>query len=159
MTKVTSWSQLAKELERAKNKALEDSAKKAVEVVKDEIDKEVYSIPAGGYERTGDLRNSMTDFPLESKGNKSEVKIAHDSQSMSYDSSKFQHASPYWSPRDYRRYVAETVHDGTSGNLFGEHGHWHERKPYMDNAKKRMSEGEYKKFMRESLEEQGYKTK
>ena len=159
MATVKSWSDLEKALRQARDKALEATGEKAKELVKEEIDKEVYSIPEGNYERTGQLRDTMTNFPLEDKGNVAEVEIAHDWFNMQYDVEKFQHASPYWSPWKYTRYVAETVHEGTSGNLFGKNGHWHERKPYMDNAKEIMEKGEYKKMMIEELKKQGIDAK
>ena len=140
MATVKTYKELEKALMMARDKALKGAGEKTKDLVKDEIEKEVYSISPGTYERTGDLKNSMTDFPLENKGNVSQVKIAHDTDKMSYNASKFQHASPYWSPWKYTNYVAETVHDGTSGSLFGENGHWRRPKPYMDNAKKQISE-------------------
>ena len=159
MANVTSYSQLLKELQKARDKALKGASEKAVDVVKASIEKEVYSIPEGTYERTGDLKNSMTDFPLENKGNTSQVKIAHDTDKMSYSASKFQHASPYWSPWKYTNYVAQTVHDGTSGSLFGENGHWRRPKPYMDNAQQELENGKYRKFMSEMLKKQGIDAK
>lgn len=143
----------------ARDKALKATGEKTKELVKDEIEKEVYSIALGTYERTGELKESMTDFPLESKGNKAEVRIAHDIDKMSYNTSKFQHGSDYWEPSDYRKYVPETVHDGTSGSLFGESGHWRRPKPYMDNAKEKMKDGKYKDFMIEELKRMGIDAK
>lgn len=159
MATVKTWKQLEAALQKARDKALKGTGEKTKELVKDEIEKEVYSIPQGTYERTGDLKNTMTDFPLENKGNVSQVKIAHDTDKMSYNASKFQHGSDYWSPNDYRKYVAQTVHDGTSGSLFGENGHWREPKPYMDNAKKEMKDGKYKAFMIEMLKKDGLDAK
>lgn len=159
LANVTSYSQLLKELQKVRDKALKGTGQKTKELVKEEIEKEVYSIPAGEYERTGGLKESMTNFPLESKGNVAEVKIAHDIDKMSYDTSRFQHGSEYWEPNDYREYVAQTVHDGTSGSLFGTSGHWREPKPYMDNAKEEMEDGKYKQFMEEEINAMGIKTK
>lgn len=156
---VTSYSGLLAALETAKDKALEGASVKAKDLVQDKIMEEVYSVPEGSYERTMGLYDSMINFPLEKKGNVSEVKVAHDWMNMSRDPSKFQHASLYWSPWDYRSFVAETVHDGTSGSLFGMGQHWYERKPYMDYAKDDLRKGEYRKFMVEMLKRQGYKVK
>ena len=159
LANVKSYSQLLIELQKVRDKALKATGEKTKELVKEQIQQEVYSIPEGEYERTGQLKDSMTNFPLESKGNVAEVKIAHDIDSMTYDTEKFQHGSNYWEPNDYRKYVAQTVHDGTSGSLFGVNKHWHEPKPYMDNAKKEMEDGKYKKFMEEEINAMGIKTK
>lgn len=157
LANVTSWKQLEIALQKARDKALKAAGEKTVDVVKQEIQKEVYDIPEGTYERTYALKDSLTDGELEIKGNTAQVEISHDWFNMPYNVEKFQHASPYWSPWKYTRYVAETVHEGASGNLFGTEGHWHERKPYMDNAKDRMSKGEYKKFMIDQLKKDGFK--
>lgn len=159
MATIKTWKDLEKALKQARDKALEGTGEKAKELVKDEIQKEVYDIPEGSYERTHDLMTSLTDHELEVKGNTAQVEISHDWWEMSRDTSKFQHASPYWSPWDYRRYIAETVHYGTSGSLFGSDSslHWRQPKPYMDNAKDRLSKGEYKKFMMEMLRKDGFK--
>ena len=159
MANVSSYSQLLIELQKVRDKALKATGEKTKELVKEQIQQEVYNIPEGEYERTGQLKDSMTSFPLESKGNVAEVKIAHDIESMTYNTEKFQHGSNYWNPNDYREYVAETVHDGTSGNQFGVNKHWHEPKPYMDNAQKEMEDGKYKQFMIESLRKQGINAK
>jgi len=161
MATVKTWKELEKALMKVRDKALEATGEKAKELVKEEIDKEVYSIPEGEYERTGQLRDSMTNFPLKSKGNVAEVKIAHDIEKMTYDTSKFQHGSEYWSPTDYREYVAETVHNGTSGTLFGSSNslHWRNPKPYMSNAKEEMEDGKYREFMEKEINKMGIKTK
>lgn len=159
MANVTSYAQLLKELQKARDKALEGTGKKVAEIAREEIQQAVYDIPEGDYERTGDLKDSLIDFPLEVKGDVAEVEIKHDWQNMSRDPSKFQHASPYWSPWDYRSFVAETVHDGTSGSLFGTSGHWRHEKPYMDNTKDRLEKGkEHVKAMKEELNKMGIKT-
>lgn len=157
MATVRTYSQLAIQLQKARDNALKGVAKESIKVVEKEIDKEVYSIPEGDYERTYALRDSLIDSALEIKGNSATVKISHDWVNMQYNVAKFQHASPYWSPWKYTQYVAETVHEGTSGNLFGENRHWHNRKPYMDNAKETMKSGKYRSLMVEQLRKNGYK--
>ena len=156
MAIIRTYSQLLIELEKAKNIALAKSAEKTVELVKVEINKEVYSEPEGDYQRTYQLRESVKDFPLEIKGRASEIKIAHDTGQIVSNASVFQHGSNYWSPSDYSEYLAETIHGGLSGSLFGTNKHWHKPKPYMDNAKAEMLNGQYRKFMMESLMRSGY---
>ena len=156
MAIIRTYSQLLIELEKAKNIALAKSAEKTVELVKVEINKEVYSEPEGTYERTWDLYNSMTDFPLEIKGKISQAKIAHDTDKIGTNVEKFQHASAYWSPWNYSNYIAETINLGLSGSLFGTSGHWLSPKPYMFNAQTQMVNGKYKLFMMQSLIGMGY---
>ena len=160
--KVRTYSELLKELKKVRNKALEGAGEKARDLVKEEIQKEVYNIPEGAYERTGELKESLIDFPLEEKGDIAQVAIKHDWENlMTATASKFQHASPYWSPWNYRPYVARTVHDGLSGGLFGtsENLHWRKPKPYMDNAKETLRKGKYKEYMKEELVGMGYKVR
>lgn len=153
---VTTYSELLRELQKVKDKALIKAGEKAEELVKKQIQSEVYDIPAGTYERTYNLKDSMMAFPLEKKGNVSEVKVAHDWMNMSYNVNKFQHGSNYWDPNDYRQYVAETVHYGLSGKLFGVGKHWHEPKPYMDISKDILEGGEYRRFIMDALRSEGF---
>jgi len=156
MAQVRTYSQLLVQLQKARDKALAGVGDKAKDIVEAQIQKEVYDKPEGDYERTYGLLNSLNNFGLEYKGVSAQVRIGHNWQNMPYNPSNFQHGSNYWQPNDYRQYISETVHYGTSGNLFGANQPWHKAKPYMDLAKEEMKNGKYKSFMIEQLRGQGY---
>jgi hypothetical protein len=52
-------------------------------------------------------------------------KIDQDIGLMELDTDEFVHGSHYWQPEDYRRFLTQTIIEGTSGPLFGE-GFWTE---------------------------------
>lgn len=155
----TSYKDLEKALKKAMDKALVKAGKDTKKLVQDKVDSDVYKkYSPKEYERTGDLRDSVTDFPLEKKGDKSSVTVKHDTDMMSYNPGKFQHASPYWSPWNYTKYVPQTVNDGLSGGLFG-NGAWRAPRPYFDNAVKDLEKGKFREFMEDGLKQQGLKIK
>lgn len=142
--------------------SLVDTGKEIVEdVIKDEIDKAVYSIPEGGYKRTYDLRESMESFPLKDNGNEFEIDIMHNTTKIRSIPEDFTHGSLHWSPRNYSKFLGRTVHDGLSGGLFGTDDklHWRQPKPYMDNSIDRLNKGkEHVKFMKRNLNKRGIAT-
>lgn len=159
MVKVKSYKGLMAALSKARDEALAGAAKEAEQLVKDRIDEDVYGVGTPEeYQRTYQLRDSIKAFKVEKKGDTSQVKIAHDTSLIHPNVENFQHASTYWSPWNYVNYVAETVHDGTSGGLFGD-GYWRQPRPYMFNARNEMIDGKYRQFMIEQLKSQGYKVK
>lgn len=151
---VSTYSQLEKVLQQAMYDSLEKVGEKTKDKAVDKIEEFVYSEPEGAYERTYGLRDSLKAFPMEKSGNEAVVRVAHDWFHMNYNVEKFQHASPYWSPWKYTRYVAETVHGGLSGSLFG-YGHWNRPKPYMGSLIDDMSKGAYKDYMVDELRKLG----
>jgi len=143
-------------------KPLENTGNEVAERVKREIDNVVYSVtdgegskPENSYERTYDLRNSMQSYPLKETDDVLEVELKHNIEKIRAVPEKFQHASPYWSPWNYSQFLARTVHDGLSGGLFG-YGYWCEPRPYMDNVKDDMKNGEYKNIMMSELRKKGF---
>lgn len=141
--------------------SLVDTSKEVVDIVKEEIDKAVYSIPEGEYARTYDLRESMESFPLKDNGDTFEINIMHNTTKIRSIPSDFIHGSLYWSPRDFSPFVARVVHDGLSGGLFGidDNLHWRQPKPYMDNAVNRLNKNkEHVKSMKRNLNKRGIMT-
>ena len=157
MAAVKSWKDLEKALIKARDKALEGTGEKTKELVKDRIDRDVYSVASPSiYERTYELRESVQPSKVNSKGNTAELEIGHDT-SLIGSYSPNQHYSVVDGSSSVDS-IAEIVHDGKSGKIFGE-GFWTQKRPYMDNAKEEMKDGKYKKFMIEELKKQGLNAK
>lgn len=155
MATVKTWKELEKALMRARDKALEGTGEKAKELVKDRIDKDVYSAGTPSvYERTYELRESVQPSKVKSTGNIAELEIGHDTSLIgSYEPNQHYSVVDGSSSVDS---IALIVHDGRSGKIFG-NGYWTEERPYMSNAKEEMEDGKYREFMKEELKKQGYK--
>lgn len=161
MVAVTSYSQLENQLRKIRNKALEGAGEKSSELAKEVIQRVLYDASSPeSYQRTYALRDSIRDNPLESSGgSQAIIKIDHDRSMIPTSGENFQHASAWWSPWDYSGYVAKTVHDGLSGGLFGDSHAGLSARPYMDDTKKELSGGKYRKFMMEELKAMGLRVK
>ncbi|HZJ98757.1 MAG TPA: hypothetical protein VFC79_02055 [Tissierellaceae bacterium] len=168
MASVKTWSQLEKALQQARDKALKGASEKAKDLVKDRIDKDVYSVYSpNSYERTYDLKESVEPSDIKSNGNVSEIKISHNEDKIR--STGNQHRSVV-DGKSSASSIAEIVHNGKTGAI-GQRGYWRDApwydngdafahsRPYMDNAKKEMKDGKYKDFMIEQLKKQGFDAK
>lgn len=160
MAKVNTYSQLEALLREARTEALEKASKQAADYVKDEvIAKEVYTrVNPTFYERTYDLQNSVVDRPVEGGGaGTATVKINHDTSMIGYSPENFQHGNEYYGSATES--IAEIVHDGLSGNMFG-FGAWQVARPYMDNAAMDLDGGgKFRKFMMDELRGMGFTVK
>ena len=158
MASVKTWSQLEKALQKARDKALKGASEKAVDVVKDRVDKDVY---AKGdpliYERTYQLRDRLDVTKFESRGDIAEAMIGHDTSKMTSVAYLGQHASILDGSSSVHS-IAEIVHDGKSSLLLGS-GFWTKPRPYMSNAQQELENGKYRKFMIEMLKKQGLNAK
>lgn len=158
MTTVNSYSQLLKALQKARDKALEGTGKKATKLVKDRIDEDVYG--AGNpkkYIRTYDLRESVEPSKVKSSGNVAELEVSHNSALIRSNPELNQHASAIDGSSSVDS-IAYIIHEGKSGKIFGS-GFWTEKRPYILNAIKEMEDGKYKEFMIEELKKMGFKVK
>lgn len=159
MAQITTYSQILDELKKVRDKALQKTAEESVKLSKEIIDRVVYDAGSPeNYERTYQLRDSFRDNPLENSGDVAVVKLDHDTGKISANPSAFQHASPYWSPWDYSKYVAKTVHDGGSGGLFGD-GYWRSSRAYIPEISKELEGGKYKQLMLAQIRGMGFNAK
>lgn len=152
---IRTYKDLEKALQKAAEKALENTGKETTKLVKNRIDKDVYGVqptPAN-YVRTYELRESVEPSKVKSKGNVSEIEIGHNTDKIRPNPPN-QHMSVI-DGRSSAESVAEIVHDGKSGKIFGE-GYWTQKRPYMSNAKGELEGGKYKEFMKDSLTKQGF---
>ncbi len=169
--KVRTYSELLRELKKARNKALEGAGEKAVDLVKGRIDEDVYGkYDPSWYERTYQLRDSVDVTNTSIKKDIAEIEISHDTKKITTGNiNNGQHASVVdgFSSHDS---IDEIVHNGLTGAII-EEGYWKDKswykpkhtfakpRPYMDNSIQKMRDGEYKKFMIEELRKMGYKVK
>lgn len=133
------FSEIQKLVEEVMN---EEVGKHVKDTVKDQIQKDIYENPTSPkvYERTGDLKRSVVNSKAETKDNEVSIVIDNDS-----DKIRSQAPNKHYSVMpskgygtDFSEYVAWTVHEGRSGTQpFGK-GYWTKRRPFMDNAFRKM---------------------
>ncbi|MDH6674436.1 hypothetical protein M2277_005128 [Paenibacillus sp. LBL] len=129
--------ELEKYLQRKLESSMQDVGKMGEATVKQHVDKDVYGVATPEeYERTGDLKKSVV-YELDHIRGGFQVDIYNDSD-LIRSAKPNQHYSVVESengsyPLDYSEFVAETVHNGTSGLIFGT-GYWTSPRPFMSNA-------------------------
>lgn len=89
-------------------------------------------------------------------GNSVEITVSHNTGRIGSNSPN-QHYSVV-DGSDSSDYVANIVHDGRSGKIFGR-GQWTRKRGYMDNAKKRLGAGKARRFLIEGLKAKGFDAK
>ena len=136
--------------------ALEDTGDEATELAKDRVDKDVYGTGSPTeYVRTYELRESIEPTKAKCKDGVVELEIKHNTDKIgSYEPN--QHMSVLDGSSSVES-IAEIVHDGKSGKIFGE-GFWTKKRSYMDNTKEEIKNGKYKEMMKRNLEKRGIKT-
>ena len=136
--------------------ALEDTGDEATELAKDRVDKDVYGTGSPTeYVRTYELRESIEPTKAKCKDGVVELEIKHNTDKIgSYEPN--QHMSVLDGSSSVES-IAEIVHDGKSGKIFGE-GLWTKKRRYMDNTKEEIKNGKYKEMMKRNLEKRGIKT-
>lgn len=152
---VRTYSELLTALNQAKDNALKGAAEKAVDVVKERVDKDVYA--AGTpfvYERTYQLRDRLDVVDFRTSGNASIATIGHDTSKMTSVGYLAQHASVVDGSSSVHS-IAEIVHDGKAGHILGS-GFWTKARPYMANSIIIMGNGKYREFMLEMLRKGGH---
>lgn len=156
-----SLKELEKYLQKQMIKAMNDVGEHVKNEVKSQIDEDVYSHTPSQYERTYELRESVVNQKAVISDDKVQVIIKHDNDLIHPYPELYQHysAKPDYTPDDYSEYVAETVHDGTSGKYFGE-GFWTKPRPYMDNTVEKLkSTNSHVEEFKKSLKKQGLDVK
>lgn len=159
MAKINSFSQLKSELQRARTEALVNASDEATEYIRmDVMDDVVYG--AGNpnfYERTYQLQNSLTDRPVTGAAEETaSVLINHDTSLIRFQPDNRQHGNH--TSGDVSDFIPMIVHDGLSGNAFGD-GFWRPARPYMDEAVKRLSGGKFRGMMVKELRGMGLNAK
>lgn len=149
-------SQFEAYLRTALRKGMAEVGEHVEEQVKRRIDLDVYGAGTPSvYDRTYDLRNSVTSRSPKRTAKGISVKIEHDINQIRSYPDRFIHGSRYWSPNMYNRYIPETVHHGKSGSLFGD-GFWRDRRPYMHNAVRDILRSQsHVQILKRSLREMG----
>lgn len=156
MAAVTSLSELKQVLLDARTESLVKASQEASDYVQDVvIEQEVYGKGnPQDYERTYDLKNSITERPV--TGARSEVAsviINHNTNLISFNPDMNQHGNH--SHGSVAHAIPDIVHDGLSGSAFGD-GYWRAARPYMDVAAKDLSGGRFKRFMEDELRGMGF---
>lgn len=157
MKGIKTYSDLEIALTRIIAKAMPGVGDKTAELVKNRIDQDVYGVGTPSvYERTYELRESVEAGKITVGKSTVETEIGHNTTEIgAYDPN--QHYSVVDGSHSTDS-IAEIVHDGKSGKIFGE-GYWTQKRSYMDNAKQEMEDGKYKQFMEEEINKLGIKTK
>ncbi len=139
---------------QAVQKTLDSSAKEigiqGLTTVKRQIDEDVYQkYTPKYYKRTGQLKNSLRYTAMKhSKGSyilfdhdKSKIASIKPSKANNHMGQHHSTAKKY-QPQQYNNYVAMVVHDGKSGDIFGD-GEWRKPRPYMTNARVKVARQAY----------------
>ena len=158
MANIKTWKELERMLTKVVANTMPAVGDKTAELVKDRIDKDVYNAGTPSeYIRTYELRESVEAGGKVSVSNRSvEIEVGHNPTEIgSYEPN--QHYSVVDGSHSADS-IAEIVHDGKSGKIFG-NGYWTEKRPYMSNAKEELENGEYKKMMIEELKKRGIDAK
>jgi hypothetical protein len=152
-----------KDLESYVKKMVSDSmnpvGEKARDLSKEHVQKDVYDNPANPakYNRTGQLKESLKYKKTETNREVT-VKVYHDDKVIkAYEPN--QHYSVFDSghDRDFSKFVAYAVHEGTSGHVFGS-GYWTEARPYLDNTVNELNITEaHVKILKAELTKRGIK--
>lgn len=125
-------------------KSMQDVGRMGEQLVKDTMDEVVYSHEPEEYERTYELRESIT-WTIYDIGNEITVEVYSDSDVINpYSGSSdhpFAHYSYFWNEqydRDYSEMVAKTVEYGWSGTKPFGSGYWTEPRPFMGRSREAM---------------------
>jgi len=133
---------------------LEEVGKKVEQAMKDIIDKDVYQAHTPNqYERTHQLRDSVTASKAKSVKGGGEVEIYHDESKITYKP-LYQHGSPF--SGDISEFIPEIIAFNLSGNLFDSNKWWHHRSNYYQDTLKLLKEkGMLSKWFKEGLKSRG----
>lgn len=154
---ITSFSQLESVIRDAVKNSMEDLGKKGEEVAKENIEKVVYGAYSPvEYERTGQLKDSITSKETKNTGNSFEVEIYHDTSKIT-EGYPNQHMSVITEASSAHS-IAEIVHDGKAPNIFNDKNYaWMSARPYMDTTKDEIIKNKlHIKTVKDSLKSQGF---
>lgn len=145
-------------------KDLQDSMNEVGEQVSEKtkrnIDKTVYEAGTPSvYERTYQLRDSIKNFPATVDGDSVVVEIDHDTSLIISIPEAYQHGSLYYEPNDISEFIDVIVHEGLSGDLFG-NGYWRNKRQYFKvTIDELMAKREHVKWLKEAMKRKGYDVK
>ena len=149
---------LFKHIEKKVAESMNDVGKVVAEETKTTINDVVYSQQPKEYERTFQLRDSITNFPARVEGNTVVVEIDHDTSLIISDPDNFTHGSNFYDPKDISEFLDVIVHEGKSGDLFGD-GYWRKERRYFDvTVKKLIQSKKHIDALKKSLNKNGIKT-
>jgi hypothetical protein len=134
-------------------KAMKEASEKPKEMLKDNVNTDVYSYQPKEYERTYELRESIIATEPQNVNGKTVVEIKHDENKI-HPYSPNQHMSVIYGT-DFSPYLPEAINEGNIGHVFGQ-GVWTEPRPYMDNTVRQMEqENTFENEAKKSLQKQG----
>ncbi len=139
------------------HESMGEVGKKVEEGLKDQIDEDVYDAHNPEYyQRTYELRDSVTHSDAKEIGEQIVVEVGHD-----YDKINTHYPNQHMSVvdgSDVSNQLPKLINDGTIGDIFG-NGAWTEPRPYMDNMKDKIErEKILEKELKKSLHKRGIKT-
>lgn len=157
MAKVTTYSDLLKQLEKVRDRAIKNIAKNEVlaDVVKENIQKEVYdSYTPTVYERSTNpnegLKNSVVSVLVDDR-NSPTIRINHDENKMNHTSIVYGtdvgHMLPYW------------IINGSVPNIFNDGIYiWQQPRDYIESSKEELRNGKFKAEITKELKNLGIKS-
>ena len=149
MSDATKWSDFEKMIQMLVRDALNELGELVNDMVKKQIDEDVYVNTPEVYDRTYEFRESYESVDVTKDGNNPEVFIRSDKGKMNYNKDLFQHGSD----RDISEFLPEILAFNLSGDLFGSNQWWHNRDSYWNNVLDKLKAGgwlnkEFKRLLR-----------
>lgn len=147
---------LFKHIQKDLQSSMNDVGKTVSNKTKKNIDEEVYMDDPAVYERTYQLRDSIKNFPAKVEGNEIIVEVDHDTDLIISIPEHYQHGSPDYEPNDISDFIDVIIHEGLSGNRFG-NGFWRDKRQYFKaTVDELIRTGEHIKALRDSMKRKGY---
>ena len=158
---ITNDTQLRVVFEEKIRGAIENVSDKVLELLRRQIETDVFTTPNTWYERTGQFENAWKWGSIERVVNGLVREMSYDSKSVGYEDGTWTHGNPGQSASENLADILNLAWNGyrdgyTSSLMFGRRHFSHKRKPYWDNfIKKLFDRKELKKMFSEELRSQG----
>jgi hypothetical protein len=152
---ITDLSQLNEYLLQIIADCMNEVAQKVENLMKEHVETDVYSYDHSFYERTGQLRDSITYTDPVQNGNEIVSEIGNDTSQITSDPKHFIHGSKYWTPNNVSDMLPYLINEGHTGDFFG--SAWENlARPFETNTYNELvSKDLIKEWMIQALKEHG----
>jgi hypothetical protein len=150
---ITNWGVLEAYIENAVKDVLREIGEKVNQRLRDMINHDVYdAYQPEEYERTYQLRESVTTSDIEKNVDGYKVEIYHDTSKIFYNKDKVQHGSN----KDISKWIPEIIAFNLSGDAFGSNQFWHNRDQYFyETLETLKTRGDLSKWFKDGLRARG----
>ena len=158
MSDATKWSDFEKMIQEMVRSALNELGELVNDMVKKQIDEDVYVNTPEVYNRTYEFRESFESVDVTKDVNNPEIFVRSNKNKMESRPEVFQHGSYYWRKgSDVTDYLPEILAFNLSGDFFGG-GWWRNRDSYFYNVLDKLKAGGWlNKTFKQLLRKRGLK--